>query len=82
MIKWGLCLYLQRHASNIICRAFLAVIDTATGRTRAHVAERTDGPGYQRLLAWGLQRAPGRRVWALEGTGSFAAGCNLPRRGR
>ena len=52
----------------------LAVIGTATGRTRAHVAERTDGPGYQRLLAWGLQRAPGRRVWALEGTGSFAAG--------
>lgn len=52
----------------------LAVIDTATGRTRAHIAEHTDGAGYRRLLAWGLRHAPGRRVWALEGTGSFAAG--------
>ena len=26
------------------------------------------------MLDWGRQHAPGRRVWALEGTGSFAAG--------
>lgn len=26
------------------------------------------------MLAWAGQHAPGRRVWALEGTGSFAAG--------
>ena len=37
-------------------------------------ADRADGAGYARLLAWAQQRAPGRRVWALEGTGSFAAG--------
>lgn len=52
----------------------LAVIDTATGAVRAQVAERADGAGYQRLLDWGRVHAPGRRVWALEGTASFAAG--------
>ena len=26
------------------------------------------------MLAWAVRCAPGRRVWALEGTGSFAAG--------
>ena len=26
------------------------------------------------MLDWGRSHAPGRRVWALEGTGSFAAG--------
>jgi len=25
-------------------------------------------------LAWAGENAPGRRIWALEGTGSFAAG--------
>lgn len=52
----------------------LAVIDTATGGVLAHVADSADGPGYQRLLTWARDQAPGRRVWALEGTGSFAAG--------
>jgi transposase len=52
----------------------LAVVDAATGGVHAHLAERTDAAGYARLLGWAQQRAPGRRVWALEGTGSFAAG--------
>jgi transposase len=52
----------------------LAVLDTATGRTRAHIAAAADGAGYGQMLAWAGQHAPGRRVWALEGTGSFAAG--------
>jgi len=52
----------------------LAVIDTATGGVRAHIVERADGPGYIRLLEWANVHAPGLRVWALEGTGSFAAG--------
>ncbi|HEY6688670.1 MAG TPA: transposase [Propionibacteriaceae bacterium] len=30
--------------------------------------------GYERLLSWAARAADGRRVWALEGTGSFAAG--------
>lgn len=52
----------------------LAVIDTGTGAVRAQCTERTDAHGYRRLLDWASQLAPGRRVWALEGTGSFAAG--------
>jgi transposase len=52
----------------------LAVLDTGAGRVRAHVADTADGPGYQRMLAWAGEHAPGRRIWALEGTGSFAAG--------
>jgi transposase len=52
----------------------LAILDTATGRVRAQTSDRADGPAYRRLLAWAQRGAPGRRVWALEGTGSFAAG--------
>ena len=52
----------------------LAVLDTATGATRAHIEASADGAGYMRMLDWAKNHAPGRRVWALEGTGSFAAG--------
>ena len=52
----------------------LAVIATATGVVRGHDTDRADGPGYRRLINWALRLAPGRRVWALEGTGSFGAG--------
>lgn len=52
----------------------IAVVDAATGGMLGHLADTADGPGYQRMLQWGQQQAPGRRVWALEGTGSFAAG--------
>jgi transposase len=52
----------------------LAVLDTATGVVRGHRTDDADGPGYRRLLDWARELAPGRRVWALEGTGSFAAG--------
>ena len=52
----------------------LAVLDTATGGVRAHLADTADGPGDERMLDWAGQHAPQQRVWALEGTGSFAAG--------
>lgn len=52
----------------------LAVLDTATGVVRGHLTDDADGFGYGRLLSWVREQAPGRRVWALEGTGSFAAG--------
>jgi transposase len=52
----------------------LAVLDTATGRVHAHLSDSADGRGYRRMLAWAEEHAPGRRIWALEGTGSFAAG--------
>ncbi|WP_443063455.1 IS110 family transposase [Streptomyces sp. NBC_00461] len=42
------------------------------------VLETTDAPayarGYQRLLEFAHQHVPGRRCWALEGTGSYGAG--------
>ncbi|MEJ7741349.1 MAG: transposase [Nocardioidaceae bacterium] len=52
----------------------LAVLDTGAARVHAHVADTADGPGYRRMLTWAGENAPGRRIWALEGTGSFAAG--------
>ena len=52
----------------------LAVLDTGAGRVHAHLADSADGAGYRRMLTWADQHAPGRRIWALEGTGSFAAG--------
>lgn len=52
----------------------LAILDTATGRVQAQTSDRADGPAYLRMLAWAARCASGRRVWALEGTGSFAAG--------
>jgi transposase len=52
----------------------LAVIATDTGQVAAHLVDTADGPGYVRMLAWANLHAPGVRVWALEGTGSFAAG--------
>lgn len=52
----------------------LAVLDTATGQVRAHLADSADGAGYRRMLGWASEHAPARRIWALEGTGSFAAG--------
>lgn len=52
----------------------LAALDTGTGRVHAHLADSADGAGYRRMLTWASDHAPGRRIWALEGTGSFAAG--------
>jgi transposase len=52
----------------------LAVLDATTGAVRAQIVECADGRGYARLVEWGRKHAPGRRVWALEGTASFAAG--------
>ena len=52
----------------------LAVVDTRTGGVAGHMMGCADGAGYARMLTWAEHRAPARRVWALEGTGSFAAG--------
>ncbi|BCF86393.1 hypothetical protein RQCS_59380 (plasmid) [Rhodococcus qingshengii] len=52
----------------------LPVLDTTTGGIHAHLAETVEGAGHARILARARRRAPGRRIWALEGTESFAAG--------
>ncbi len=50
-----------------------AVVD-ATGRLVAHTTVPADAFGHRRILAFGRTQAAGRRVWAIEGTGSFGSG--------
>src|SRR4029453_10988832 len=40
----------------------------------AHTTTSADAAGYQRLLDFAHAHLPGRRCWAVEGTGSFGAG--------
>jgi transposase len=40
----------------------VAVLDAATGAVREHLSVPADGPGYARLIGWGVGHAPGRRV--------------------
>ena len=49
---------------------------TAAGTEVEDVTFATDAFGYKRMLAWAEQRTgdPGRRCWAIEGTGSFGSG--------
>jgi transposase len=52
----------------------LAIVDTRTGHVTAHFVDSADATGYARMLTWAVTRAPDARVWALEGTGNYAAG--------
>lgn len=51
-----------------------AAVLEQTGRVIAERAVPADAFGYKRVLAFARVAAPGRRVWAIEGTGSFGAG--------
>ena len=51
-----------------------AVVDAATGGVIDHFHCTTDALGYKRVLAFANTHAPARRVWAIEGTGSFGSG--------
>jgi transposase len=51
-----------------------AAVVTPAGGVLAHLTAPADAGGYRRLLAFARTEAPGRRVWAIEGTGSFGAG--------
>lgn len=51
-----------------------AVVTAATGVVEGQAKFPADGPGYRRLLRFAQKHAPQRRVWAIEGTGSFGAG--------
>jgi transposase len=51
-----------------------AAVVTAVGGVVSHLTVATDACGCRRLLAFGRAQAPGRRLWAIEGTGSFGAG--------
>jgi len=51
-----------------------AIVQAATGGVVDQLTVATDAFGYRKLQAFADQYAPGRRVWAIEGTGSYGAG--------
>jgi transposase len=51
-----------------------AVVEAATGGVVDHITVATDAFGYRRLRTFADKHALGRRVWAIEGTGSYGAG--------
>jgi transposase len=51
-----------------------AVVETKTGAVGGAKTTSADSLGHRRLLAFAARHAPGRRVWAIESTGSYGAG--------
>jgi transposase len=47
---------------------------TQVGGVLAQTTTSADAAGYQHLLGFACSTVPGRRVWAVEGAGSFGAG--------
>jgi len=52
----------------------IAVVTAPAGAVIAATAAAASSRGYRELLAVAGQHAPGRRVWAVEGSGSYGAG--------
>ena len=52
----------------------LCVVEATTQRTCGGFAVEANRSGYRRALRLAARRAPGCRVWAIEGTGSYGAG--------
>jgi len=51
-----------------------AAVTDPTGAVETQTTLLADAFGYRRLLAFAKLNAPGKRVWAIEGTGSFGSG--------
>ncbi len=51
----------------------LAIV-AGSGALSCELVLPADPSGYREALRLALERAPGRRLWAIEGTGSYAAG--------
>lgn len=51
-----------------------AAVVTPAGGLVDRLTVPADRPGARRMLAFARRRAPGRRAWAVEGTGSYGAG--------
>jgi transposase len=51
-----------------------AAVCDPTGAVLVHATVATTTAGHRQLLGWAQRQAPGSRVWAVEGTGSFGAG--------
>lgn len=52
----------------------LVIVEARTQRAREELAVAANCSGYRRALRLARRRAPGRRVWAIEGSGSYGAG--------
>ncbi len=52
----------------------LVALAAPAGAVVARQAVRANGRGYREALRFAEQYAPGRRAWAIEGTGSYGAG--------
>lgn len=52
----------------------MAVVTAPAGAVVAGAAALANARGYRELLRIAEQHAPGRRAWAIEGTGSYGAG--------
>src|SRR5947208_8273858 len=52
----------------------MAVVTAPAGAVAAGAAAPANAHGYRELLRLAEQHAPGRRAWAIEGTGSYGAG--------
>ena len=52
----------------------MAVVTAPAGGLVAGAAAAANGRGYRELLRVAERHAPGRRAWAIEGTGSYGAG--------
>jgi transposase len=52
----------------------LAVVDAASQRTCRQLTVVASRQGYRRALRLAKRHAPGRRAWALEGSGCYGAG--------
>ncbi len=51
-----------------------AIVEAATGAVVEQLTVATDAFGYRRLVTFADLHTTGRRVWAIEGTGSYGAG--------
>ena len=61
----GVDTHRDRHSAAILASSGGLVDQTSAS---------ADPAGYTMLLGWAHRRAAGRRVWAIEGTGSYGAG--------
>src|SRR5437867_745716 len=52
----------------------LAVVDAKTGAAVFEARVAASGRGFAQALRWAERQAPGRRCWAIEGTGCYGAG--------
>ena len=55
-------------------RHALAIVHAATGAALVEVQVTASERGYAQALRLTEREAPGRRAWAIEGTGSYGAG--------